>query len=357
MIDKSRLWKNVATPDQAASHKEAVNLLRPLYQSLNGQSFTNKEAELGHVRAGLELARSDSFRTIANDREALRVWATREAKQRDLVGVLMSGDPVLADMTVWEGRWAQDGFPTIDVSTPAYAASMCTTTIPTEIVSLVRAPWRTMLIRLPIADLLPISTCDGGIEFVRRILAREHFDDRGARVWTYILEGPSTMISRAEIPTEEMCSIPFAEEFDSPTGAQIYDVDALDRRCLQLASKLVVGTSLSLESDGAFRRFAPNKRMGGGRSGRIPTALRFQVGRPVRIDASQHVRDFIEHGGRRSPVTVQSLVRGHWKNQPHGNDRALRKFIHIEPYWRGPEDAPIAVRPHVLNASEKGAAE
>ncbi len=25
-----------------------------------------------------------------------------------------------------------------------------------------------------------------------------------------------------------------------------------------------------------------------------------------------------------------------------------RRFMHIEPYWRGREDAPIAVRPHIL---------
>ena len=39
--------------------------------------------------------------------------------------------------------------------------------------------------------------------------------------------------------------------------------------------------------------------------------------------------------------------------------------MHIEPYWRGPEDAPIAVRSHILkggkggpgNDGEQGAAE
>jgi hypothetical protein len=33
---------------------------------------------------------------------------------------------------------------------------------------------------------------------------------------------------------------------------------------------------------------------------------------------------------------VQSLrLTGHWKNQPYGPDRSLRKFIYILPYWRG----------------------
>lgn len=38
-------------------------------------------------------------------------------------------------------------------------------------------------------------------------------------------------------------------------------------------------------------------------------------------------------------VRVQHMVRGHFKNQPHGEARALRKRKWVEPYWRGPEGA------------------
>ena len=54
-------------------------------------------------------------------------------------------------------------------------------------------------------------------------------------------------------------------------------------------------------------------------------------------------------GARRSAPSVQTLVRGHWKHQPHGKGRSERKYIFVEPYWRGPEDAPITVRPHALH--------
>lgn len=40
------------------------------------------------------------------------------------------------------------------------------------------------------------------------------------------------------------------------------------------------------------------------------------------------------------PLTVRTMVAGHWKRQPYGEGRALRKWIHIEPFWRGPETAP-----------------
>lgn len=33
-----------------------------------------------------------------------------------------------------------------------------------------------------------------------------------------------------------------------------------------------------------------------------------------------------------------------------GEDLTERKFIHIEPYWRGDPDSPIALRTHLLGA-------
>lgn len=45
-------------------------------------------------------------------------------------------------------------------------------------------------------------------------------------------------------------------------------------------------------------------------------------------------------GGSTGPLAVRTLVAGHWKRQPYGEGRALRKWIHIAPFWRGPEGAP-----------------
>jgi len=40
-------------------------------------------------------------------------------------------------------------------------------------------------------------------------------------------------------------------------------------------------------------------------------------------------------------LRMQSIVRGHWKQQAHGPQNALRKLIWVEPYLRGP-DAQVA---------------
>ncbi|MDU0295108.1 hypothetical protein NUG22_38420, partial [Saccharothrix longispora] len=39
--------------------------------------------------------------------------------------------------------------------------------------------------------------------------------------------------------------------------------------------------------------------------------------------------------------TVRWLVRGHWRNQPHGPDRSLRRLVWINPQIRGPQNKPL----------------
>jgi len=40
----------------------------------------------------------------------------------------------------------------------------------------------------------------------------------------------------------------------------------------------------------------------------------------------------------------QHVVRGHWKMQPYGPNRSLRKKIRVEPYWRGPRLSEAVLR-------------
>ena len=50
--------------------------------------------------------------------------------------------------------------------------------------------------------------------------------------------------------------------------------------------------------------------------------------------------------GRKLNVRVR--VQGHWRNQAHGEGRALRKTIWIQPFWRGPEGGEIGPEVHRL---------
>lgn len=53
----------------------------------------------------------------------------------------------------------------------------------------------------------------------------------------------------------------------------------------------------------------------------------------------------VESTGR--TVGVRSLVNGFWRNQPYGKGRALYRRQWINEHWRGPEDAPVLIRPTV----------
>lgn len=44
------------------------------------------------------------------------------------------------------------------------------------------------------------------------------------------------------------------------------------------------------------------------------------------------------------------MVRGHWRLQPHGPGRTLRRLQWIDPYVKGPDDAPLDVRPTIWKA-------
>lgn len=67
------------------------------------------------------------------------------------------------------------------------------------------------------------------------------------------------------------------------------------------------------------------------------------------IEVGGVVRPLGRPGGQSSAprIDVRLLVRGHWKNQAHGPGMTLRKLIHVEPYWRGPEMAELVDRPYL----------
>lgn len=73
----------------------------------------------------------------------------------------------------------------------------------------------------------------------------------------------------------------------------------------------------------------------------------FLSARGRNADAEHPFCDYVA-GRRGGKLSTQHMVRGHYKMQRHGEGGAQRKWIHVEPYWRGDENAPIAVRSHVL---------
>lgn len=70
----------------------------------------------------------------------------------------------------------------------------------------------------------------------------------------------------------------------------------------------------------------------------------YDVGRVVRLDGALR-KAMQESAGNKERWRVMQrfTVRGHWKSQPYGEGRSLRKRIHIAPYYKGPENAVEAL--------------
>lgn len=113
-------------------------------------------------------------------------------------------------------------------------------------------------------------------------------------------------------------------------------------RVFELAARLVVGLLVRLQS-APMRPGTRSSASDAQRRGPPPHRVTV-VGPPIDLDVRQHVRDYIAHGG--AAPAVQTLVRGHYKRQVIGTGRSGRKIVWIQPYWRGPEDAPILSRPY-----------
>lgn len=222
--------------------------------------------------------------------------------------------------------WAECGFPTVEPS-HRLAASFMATRVSEDAATSIAMPWRCF------AVLAPSGLCRADW----MIVVRSRDSDR-VKLLTHYTNGD---VSFGDEPSLAAWSdVSFV---DAPDEAVNFEVQT------KLVGRLLLGVCLELSTAPITRKPSTNKHIGKHRSGE-PSSWTFRLSRNVNVNCVDAIRGWANGTG--SQLTLQSLVRGHWKMQPFGPGRSERKAIHVEPYWRGPEDAPIAVRNHRL----KGAA-
>ena len=234
-------------------------------------------------------------------------------------------------------QWAQCGFPSVEVPV-RLAASLMATATPKECGGDIALPWPCFAITLQPGTLPSID----GKDYIARIFVSDSlldgcvsylfFDERFNRSQDCGLINLGWETSLAEL-----C------EIDVKTCNQPENHDAIARQAL-LLGRLIIGVCVELDAEPYKSHVAggpPPKR-----KSPTPTVWSFVLRRSVVVDVRPWVADYLRGNGK-SP-TVQTMVRGHRKRQPCGPQGAQRKWITVEPYWRGPEDAPIAVHSHVL---------
>lgn len=82
--------------------------------------------------------------------------------------------------------------------------------------------------------------------------------------------------------------------------------------------------------------------------GKMNQDKKIVLGRSITINRQSADTDEPATTGTGKPLTLRVRVQGHWKKQFHGPQRALRKLIWIQPYWKGPEDGTLSDAVHRL---------
>jgi hypothetical protein len=232
--------------------------------------------------------------------------------------------------------WLESAFPVVEVGHKLAASLMCTV-LPQSCAEDLTPPWRCFSIHVP-DGLLP-DTTDVLMLFAREGTSLQFWSlgTRGLQMSSY----PSVAAMISELG-------------DDPTdwdwNGSFLDDDDRKRACRQtlLVMRLCIGVLVEMQHPDLQRQHAqgPRHRDGIGRHGE-PASWVFRPTRAVKVDVRDAVRSFAS-GQRHGKLSLQHLVRGHHKRQACGPSGSERKWIHIEPYWRGDEDAPIAQRQHVL---------
>lgn len=250
---------------------------------------------------------------------------------------------------LWAARWVDQGLPQITMG-HKYCAALLATSVPGDAVQDVAPPWKAFLIVLP-TNLLHIKDPKGAEVPLQYLLAQHMMTERGPS-WNYMAVTDSALslwvhnASVEDLVRADLRSIWDGASFVIPQEKQ-------DERVRILLGRLLINVCLAMSNPDNFKAPKPSKP-GTKKHERkeAPDIRTFQLGAPIEIDCREAIRAYVAGtaGATRSTTapSVQSLVRGHWKRQVRGAGRTERVWIQVRPYWRGPDGAPILVRPHAF---------
>jgi hypothetical protein len=225
-----------------------------------------------------------------------------------------------------------------------------TTSVPRDVADKLKAPWEAFILELPrtCGDLLfmysekeyqPVSFIKVG--YFPTIAEEAGTKGESTGDWMIVVANRSTanVLRSTAVPL----SIP-----DDVAGFAENQPDPPNVLAVKLAGRLIASALCAMQTPKNLQRVGVSKnKTKNERTGVAPTV--YQILEPVTVDLTQHVRQYqLGTSGSGKKLELQLVVCGHRKNQPYGPKRSLRKPIWIEPYIRGPETAPMALRAHIL---------
>ncbi|MBK9266204.1 MAG: hypothetical protein IPM54_41255 [Polyangiaceae bacterium] len=187
----------------------------------------------------------------------------------------------------------------------------------TAILANLSPPAPAFLLELP-AELLPVEH-PAGADFIARVLVFRHeHRDHPAGAWAYVAPTKRALtLWRFGVDAAGLLPAALAESIANEAASFPMEITDIDARTATMLGRLIVNTCLAMTNSDVVKV-----------RGNV-----FHVGRRTEADLRQAVSAYCR-GDSRSPATG-TWVSSHWKTQPYGPGNALRKWIFIEPYWRG----------------------
>lgn len=303
-----------------------------------------------------------SYKDATSDKDAIdRYYAFAKAQGDPFSGIATQAPNCLINYSA--ARWADQGFPTVTMGEKLCAA-LCGTEIPKEWYDEIKAPWKAFVIDIPQSDPPLITVYDPEQQRrtrATRVLVQHVVAEDGYEEWWWMLFSEFDQhFWREGTVSEVLHPVEFrdreTERYRLHAGEDAFsDEVRQDERIYHLVSRLIFNTILTLTDPERVKvHGSSHKRweaQGGKplrRAGVVPEQRVFIIGKPIKLDCREAMRDYLEGSKKSFKVTTQFLVHGHWRWQPYGPKHSLRRRQWIEPFWKGPEDGVIPVRDHDL---------
>lgn len=236
-------------------------------------------------------------------------------------------------------KWAHYGLNKVKVD-DKYAASLICTKVSQEVLDGVKLPWPAFFVEVP-PGLIPMGKGD----HVMYLLVDHWRTAKTFRTTIITARG-----RQAELLGPTLGGL-VADNADDETI--FFGGGSLSDRARTAIGRLLIGLCLAITDPTTHKVWAPigprKHTFGNARKGSNPAVRIYQVGKPVKVDCRPLVIEYLSGEPTGRKLTVQLYVAGYWRWQPYGPKSTLRRWQHIEGHWKGPVDAPINVRPHVVS--------
>lgn len=317
------------------------------HQSSGGVRFCKRRL----AEIGVEIWNGETPSASDDDAlRAVRAWVCRSIEAEPAYGAQLADglrQPMIVRKYVLAAHWARNALPLITMS-HKYAAALMATSVTPEIRPFIKLPWDVFAIELP-NGLIEGRAADGELYRAETLFVSRLEKPTPEADTIYLVTTDTLMVVWGGVTDGGLAGdVPGTggdgQSFALPFGDS-------ERRICHLMQRLIANVCLAMSDPnnlkplGKGRPHPPTKRKTG-----QPPLTTFQLGQSVDVDCRQAIRDYIE-GVEPKPgkaLALQMLVRGHWKRQHHGEHNTKVKVIWVQPYWRGPDTAPILVRPHVM---------